>query len=125
MADADQWGFHQSHATKEDTMFDTGERISVKFKIIQFSDDGKGAIVEDSHGNKMSLATADFMRDAGDIIPGDTLICSVLTSALKKSNWNLATCQRRRTNPPSAESENIVLKRSKRAWKNRHDSPDC
>lgn len=61
----------------------TPDRMSLTLKIIQFSDDGEEAIVEDTHGNRASLATTDFVHDAEDIIPGDTLICSVRVSALE------------------------------------------
>ena len=60
--------------------------MDITLTILDFSEDGEIATVEDRHGNTADLSTAAFTHDAEDISVGDTLLCHVLTSAVEPTD---------------------------------------
>lgn len=58
----------------------------ITLTILDFSEDGEIATVEDRHGNTADLPTTAFTHDAEDISVGDTLLCHVLASAVEPTD---------------------------------------
>lgn len=65
---------------------DAKQKMDITLTILDFSEDGEIATVEDRHGNTADLSTAAFTHDAEDISVGDTLLCHVLTSAVEPTD---------------------------------------
>ena len=60
--------------------------VELTLTIVEFSEDGETATVEDRHGNTADLATREFTHDAEEINVGDTLLCHVMSSAIEPTD---------------------------------------
>ena len=65
---------------------DSSATVAVTLTIHAITVDGETATVEDRHGNTADLATTDFTHDADSLDVGDTLLCSVLSSAIEPTD---------------------------------------
>lgn len=65
---------------------DPNATVALTLTIHAITEDGETATVEDRHGNTADLATTDFTHDADSLNIGDTLLCSVLSSAIEPTD---------------------------------------
>ena len=75
-----------SNAESDESAHNATQTMDITLTILDFSEDGEIATVEDRHGNTADLSTAAFTHDAEDISVGDTLLCHVLTSAVEPTD---------------------------------------
>lgn len=65
---------------------DPNATMAITLTIVEFSEDGETATVEDRHGNTADLGTREFTHDAEEINVGDTLLCHVVASAIEPTD---------------------------------------
>lgn len=83
---AESGGSQQEQPLETTSEPDPNATMAITLTIVEFSEDGETATVEDRHGNTADLATTDFTHDAEEINVGDTLLCSVLSSAIEPTD---------------------------------------
>ncbi len=83
---AESGGSQQEQPLETTSEPDTNATMALTLTIVEFSEDGETATVEDRHGNTADLATREFTHDAEEINVGDTLLCHVVASAIEPTD---------------------------------------
>lgn len=83
---AESGGSHQEQPLETTSEPDPNATMAITLTIVEFSEDGETATVEDRHGNTADLSTREFTHDAEEINVGDTLLCHVMSSAIEPTD---------------------------------------